>query len=271
MIVLAFTESEGVKMPKAVAKFSANPDIDRWFDGQTGGCTIHRSALACSKHLVGRYFSGDYTGSLFDPLGIEPANVITRADLYAVSTLAMPTFAWRSNLDKMISVIDEDNDQSVNCHDLSCTSHVSCMLKRIPRKARIFSPLLSKLTLANDSLWPALEELLRSSLGEAGPAELSKTLARKRPGLLPILDSVAVIRLKKAGAKQGAYWRFFREEFRRSTVVVPAIVNIRRQGNVPQHISDLRIVDVAVWMRQSPDLRPDLRVVKDRSSCPPLP
>jgi hypothetical protein len=140
------------------------------------------------------------------------------------------------------------------------------MLKQIPRNASIFSPSLSKLTLANDSLWPALDALLRPSLGEAGPAGISKTLARKRPGLLPILDSVASDRIKRAGAKKGAYWLFFRDELRRSTLVMPAIKKICKQAKVPQHVSDLRLVDVAVWMRQ----RPDLRVLKDRNSCPPL-
>lgn len=254
-------------MPKAVTKFGANPDIDRWFDGQTEGCTIHRSALACSKHLVGRYFSGDYTGSLFDPLGIEPANVITRADLYAVSSLKMPTLAQSRNLDKLVAAFDADNRRSEDCLTPSCTAHITCMLRRIPGSASIFSAQPSKLDLADKSLWPAMDNIFRSSLRKSGPAHVSKILARKRPELLPILDSVASYRLKRAGAKQGAYWRFFREELLRSTVVVPAIEKIRKQGKVPQHISDLRIVDVAVWMRQSPDFR----VVKDRSSCPPLP
>ena len=241
-------------------------DIDRWFDDQAGGCIIHRNALACSKHLVGRYFSGAYTGSLFDPLGSEPANEITRADLYAVSTLAMPNFARRSSLDKIVAAIEADNEQSANCHKSSCTSHISCMLRQIPRNASIFNSPLSKLTLANDSLWPALDALLCSSLGKAGPAGISKTLSRKRPGLLPILDSVASDRIKRAGAKKDGHWQFFREELRRSMLVMPGIEEIRKQKRVPPHVSDLRIVDVVVWMRQ----RPDVRVAKDRDNCPPL-
>lgn len=240
--------------------------VDQWFDSQSGGCGKHANALACSKYLTGRYFSGGYTGSLFDPLGSEPANLITRADLYAVSALAMPKFARKSILDSLVVSLNADEQLSHNCRNLNCLAHIQCMLKRIPKKANIFTTPESTFVLANDSLWPALEQLFRAQIKEAGAAGLSKTLARKRPGFLPILDSVAQARLKSAGAPGNEQWLFFRKELRSSIHVRPGLAVIRRQATIPGHISDLRLIDVAVWMRQ----HIDGRVLKDRVSCPPL-
>ena len=105
--------------------------------------------------------------------------------------------------------------------------------------------------------------------GEAGTASLSKTLARKCPALLPILDSVAIQRIRGAGGPgptRGKNWAFLRDELTTSTWVCPGIIAIRAAAGVPPHYQDLRIIDIVVWMRQNVAGR----LPGERGTCQPL-
>jgi hypothetical protein len=82
------------------------------------------------------------------------------------------------------------------------------------------------------------------------------------------LSSVALGRIKLSGDRRRGEdnWYFLARELQSSTLVLPGVKAIRAGSSTPAHITDLRIADVAVWMRQYPDGR--LR--NDRDTCPPL-
>lgn len=70
-----------------------------------------------------------------------------------------------------------------------------------------------------------------------------KLLARKRPHLVPVLDRVVleVVRPPKDG-----WWRTMRR-----VLQVPGLEKrlgeLRQEGSVPSHVSDLRLLDVVLW------------------------
>lgn len=125
------------------------------------------------------------------------------------------------------------------------------------------------LALADGPLWTVLSALFTRTAGAAGTTSLSKTLARKRPALLPILDDVALRRIQGAGGpgpNQMGNLAFFHGELLASALVRPGITAVRLGADVPAHYQDLRIVDIVVWMRQHVAGR--LQV--DRDTCQPL-
>jgi hypothetical protein len=72
-----------------------------------------------------------------------------------------------------------------------------------------------------------------------------KVLARKRPRLIPIIDAVVIDALQ---APANSYWATYREvltEERRGGI------EKLRPPSVPDSITTLRILDVALWMRYS--------------------
>ena len=74
----------------------------------------------------------------------------------------------------------------------------------------------------------------------------SKLLSRKRPRLVPIIDSVVH---KQIDAPEGTYWQLFREylayDSRRSTVE-----ELRPPG-LSDLVSTLRLLDVGLWITGS--------------------
>lgn len=178
-------------------------DIDRWFDPSAGGCSAHSSALECAAHLASRYVSGDYTGGLFDPHGHEPANRITRSDLLAVRSLSMWRFGLPTFLRTMGAALDDDAAASNVCTTTACTIHVGCLLRQLPVASSIFTMTPAELAIANGPLWTNLGALFTRTTGKAGTTSLSKTLARKRPALLPILDDIALRRIRSLASHLG--------------------------------------------------------------------
>jgi hypothetical protein len=127
----------------------------------------------------------------------------------------------------------------------------------------------TELALADGPLWNVLAALFTNGVGEDGTTYVSKTLARKRPALLPILDSVALARIGNAGGpgrNRGGNWMFFHDEIVTSALVQPGIAAIRAAVPVPAHYQDLRLIDIVVWMRQNVDGR----LTIDRGTCQAL-
>lgn len=244
-------------------------DLDRWFDSSTGGCPVHPHALGCATHLVARYLSGDYTGGLFDPVDHEPPNRITRSDLLAVRSLSLVKFGQDGFRRKLAAALDADASASAVCATRGCTSHVGCLLQQLPLTSTIFTMTPTELALADGPLWNVLAALFTSSVGEDGATYVSKTLARKRPALLPILDIVALARIRDAGGPgryKGGNWVFLHNEIVTSALVRPGIAGIRAAVTVPAHYQDLRLIDIVVWMRQYVDGR----LTNDQGTCQPL-
>jgi len=179
----------------------------------------------------------------------------------------MPRFGMPTFLRTMGASLDVDATASAACSATACTTHVGCLLHKLPVASTIYTMTPAEHALADGPLWNALEAMFKSSVGQAGTTSLSKTLARKRPDLLPILDEVARTRIRNAGGPgPDGYWAFLRDEIATSALVRPEVATIRVVAVVPDHYRDLRLIDIVVWMRQYVDGR----LSKDKNSCQPL-
>ena len=83
-----------------------------------------------------------------------------------------------------------------------------------------------------------------------------KLLARKRPHLIPVYDAV----VKCALGKPKSFWRSLHEAISADEHGLrPRLAELR--ADVPYQVSDLRILDVVIWMGHSVEHR---RVCKRR-------
>ena len=194
--------------PEAAAEVASN--IDR---------VLATSRLA---DLVQAYFQpdGPFAASTFDDLEPGPPNLITVADLLAVSFLdvAIRPLAVRE-------ILDAD------------ASHVSELLSAIPGATPIWDASDADLEAATNA-WEHFRSYHGIDWVIAG-----KLLARKRPQLVPIIDSVVVEALR---APRGHTWNALRtalqDDARRDRIAS------LRPSWLSSDVSILRLLDVAIWM-----------------------
>lgn len=98
---------------------------------------------------------------------------------------------------------------------------------------------------AHDLIAGPAQELWDVVIGlpKVGRTKASKLLARKRPHLFPIIDSVVATKL---GSPEN-FWQPMLAEFK-TAEVRRQIAELRVDAKVPAEISDLRIADIVVWM-----------------------
>ncbi|WP_244427462.1 DUF6308 family protein [Gordonia amarae] len=187
-----------------------------------------------AKNVLQAYFGDPYlhdgfTGASFDSwdsLGTRDAdaNVFTADDLIAVTLL------------------------SVNAGPRAAQA----LLR--DRRAE-FSPLLAEIgpdrDLADEPgpitpAWPAwrLENQLLTVHG-IGLTIASKLIARKRPRLYPIWDTVVVDVL----GTRGKHLASIHEALRTTPALRRRISKARKEAHLPEDISELRILDVLAWMQ----------------------
>lgn len=85
------------------------------------------------------------------------------------------------------------------------------------------------------------------SLNGVGPTTATKLLARKRPRLRPIWDSV-VTRLTDTYEEQWEPVRAALTESTNGTRLHDRLLGLRQASNLPDDVSALRILDVIAWM-----------------------
>lgn len=91
----------------------------------------------------------------------------------------------------------------------------------------------------------ALNDALRELPG-VGPTTASKLLARKRPRLLPIYDSVIDRHLLQ---RSGRLWEPLRLALRAEDRQLHRhLINLRSAAGLPEHVSVIRVLDVLAWM-----------------------
>ena len=181
--------------------------------------------------LIGRYFSEDYTGSHFEFFesrgdNQKTKNRFTYADVYAPSLLDVPV----------------EGELGYGLVEGNLAKKAAVLLSKIPVGRELHTFSTNPLARFPTDLY---------NLIDAGPATTSKLLARKRPHLLPILDSV----LKKA-LVQGdkGRWNHYFQLFSDANLV-KALEKIKKkavslQPNFPNiaQLSLLRVLDIALWM-----------------------
>lgn len=190
-----------------------------------------------SVELVREYIDLDeedrprFTGSQFELLDgrgdVETvANQFTPGDLTALALLGVPVggAAALELLDDrgarwsgVLSEIDPTDDPSTSSGQAQLTDPSS----------------------AAHRLWTAVK-----ALPTMGHTRTAKLLARKRPKLLPVYDSVVEVAI----APDDAWWRiiaaFFSDVDR-----VAQLEHVRREAGAERALSPLRTLDVVLWMR----------------------
>jgi hypothetical protein len=178
-----------------------------------------------AHELVAAYFDPDrgFAGAMFD--GLDPNGLLADnpADRFTVDDIAAT------------SLLDVRFGPTA-VRALLGSQDISFALKAVPERLPLWKADEPELQLAND-LW-----ILVRDIGGVGRTRTSKLLARKRPDLVPIVDSVVAKALQLhvdtwrplAQALEGEHLRH-------------AIDDLRPE-HVSQKISTLRLLDVLVWM-----------------------
>jgi hypothetical protein len=197
------------------------------------------SDRAGAAHLLDRYFHGVlddrtgplYTGGAFEQLGgggdqPDVRNVITAEDLVAVSMLSVqvPPRA-------VLPILGEARD------------HLAHQLDKIPVDVDLADAddgLIGPRSAANH-LW---DELVR--FPGVGPVTAGKILARKRPRLIPVVDSVVLRTLEHPGA---GYWRDLRHHLQSDDRQLQTfLTDVLRDVGLDGRVSIIRAFEVLVWL-----------------------
>ena len=177
-----------------------------------------------TKKLVHRYFNPQinepFSGSLFHTLGINDANQFGNDDLLSLNLL----------------------DESVTARQIK-----ELTTGKFDQLLRALCDSYDVTQLDGEAYKPAIE--IWGALSEIhgfGPTRVSKLLARKRPNLIPIRDSIVNKQLQIEGH---SWWR--------------SLAATMRHSDVKESLNDLcltidmcavphlRVLDVAIWMHGS--------------------
>lgn len=211
-------------------------------------------AVSCLEQYFAHNEAGSpiFTGSLFEH-GTNKSDKITAEDLLVLSLLDVPVrgyqvahFLTPSDTAKKVD-LDEVATRDFTAHQLPYhLGQINKILASIPTDVALSSKKAAALMLAGDQLWVALR---RKGFG---PSRVSKLMARKRPKLFPIIDSVVAEQL---GADSLGFYDNLRTILRAEDKALNKhLKDIRaeatkRSGN--DHIAELspiRVFDIVVWM-----------------------
>jgi hypothetical protein len=155
----------------------------------------------------------------------EIANVITAEDLVAVTLLR----------------VDVPGDVALQLLEGNLGRDLTHHLREIPTDVRISDPAAAAL-LADGSSADVAWDLLKEQHG-MGWVLTNKLLARKRPRLIPVYDTVVECAL----GSPAALWNWLVPMFADGELE-KHLVAIREGAGVSAEVSPLRVLDVIVWM-----------------------
>jgi len=232
-------------------------------DAATTGCgqtdangNFHNSRLDCSIRWIQNYLA-QYTGAAFDLTPDLDPNTMLASDLYLVGSLSMRDFSNTKAVTAKMNEFIFDKTSSLVCNIQGCKSHFHCVLARVPVVSNVFNLNLNSALRTDIDLLCSLIGPLVGVSGNAPPSR-TKPLARKRPGLIPILDEKGSIADRKAnGNANGTYWDSIISEMCQYQNQIQSGVTAMRQRGIPSEITELRVVDILVWMFRT----------KQRSAC----
>lgn len=198
------------------------------------------------ERLLARYLtSGCFTGAHFETLAAEPNThyTLTAGDLLATSTLSVDVPARASVA--LLGPLAGDVSR------LLARIHVDTDLGSLDEEG--FERELGPSSAAQE-LWDLLRRNGKDANGDPlarwgiGATTASKIMARKRPHLIPIQDSV-LDRVTQRGRRNG--WRLWWEALqRRDPRDVDYVVRARRLREAVGRpdLSTLRVYDIVLWM-----------------------
>ncbi|RYP83327.1 hypothetical protein EKO23_19345 [Nocardioides guangzhouensis] len=176
------------------------------------------------------YFT-EFEGRHFQALGgggdrPESRDRITAEDLVALRTLGVAV----------------PGETAADLLEGPLSRRVSDLLRAIPTSVALGQPEAAAL-IGDRSQADVLWDLFRAQdgLGWVGAGTL---LARKRPRLIPVYDEVARCVLHHPED----VWRSFHDALGGAPEVLRRVRELRAAAPVPEHVSDLRVIDVTLWM-----------------------
>lgn len=187
--------------------------------------------------MLERYFAtGDtdsglaFSGAAFEAFAgggdaATVANAFTADDMVAVSFLGVNVPGHAA-----IAILDRRADD------------MNQLLSQIPTDVDLWAASVDMVSAGSPAsqLWTELR-----SLHKMGLVTTSKLLARKRPRLIPVYDSVVNLAL---GMGHRATWLPLRIELQEESIRA-RLAEMRTAARVNESVSLLRILDVAIWMR----------------------
>lgn len=223
---------------------------------------------AAVEHLEAYLATNDndvpaYSGSFFDTLQgrgdqSEIRDVITAADIIAVSCLETPISAQES-----VQLLTPDaswsrqplgageRGQAYTCATRPISpAQVTELLQTIPAKLNLHDDdevEVRKALEQADRLWDVLRRNGTSGKN-LGPTKVSKLMARKRPDLLPIIDSF--IRAQIGGNSIDFYQNMRKVLRHENCALVAYLHKVQREVSAARHLSTLRVFDIIVWREQ---------------------
>lgn len=167
---------------------------------------------------------GAYTGAWFDRIPSADQYAITSEDIVAVSMLSV-------DIPPRLSAWMLGDGAPL----------VRSLLEAIPIAERIGDS--DSWLVENGPAWKLWYEI--RAFTNVGRTKTSKLLARKRPRLIPIYDSVVA---KALGIESSKNTWVLWNEFMKG----PGISEFREDAHNAgaAHLSDLRIIDIVIWMRR---------------------
>jgi hypothetical protein len=207
--------------------------MSKFADNLYDAITEKDSAKLLNDYLTkrsGRYFE------LFRPHEKKP-NEITPSDLLAVSQLSMKIGGYqiRDSIPEsaVIKLFDKKFQKKIFT-PLAKIKPIWRLETISPKDLEIFNNEIGK-------LWP----ILRDEVGLKLVATY-KLMARKRPHLCPIRDSIAV---KVLGRPENWYlgWQ---DAFNENQEIVEKLNDLRSKNQKASHLSLLRVADIIIWERQ---------------------
>lgn len=196
--------------------------------------------IAEAAALVRDYYAQPRTGKRFDDWAgggdsPETVNTLTADDLIAVSFLSVDVPA-----EAAIGLLETYADQ---VSDLLAQLPADVDLADLP--AADFERLLNDADSPGSRLWHLVRARDTGRWG-VGETRASKIIARKRPRLVPIYDSV--IRKVTGIPHSGGQWRTWHTMLTGGTGLPERLAAIRQESGITEEIAALRVMDVALWM-----------------------
>lgn len=197
------------------------------------------------EYFTRRRSSGDlfYSGAHFERLGgggdaEHVADLFDSNDLVAITMLSVSL--------KPHGVIDLLTDPE---------GHWARLLSLIPRGARLESPDSDALLKEGGPAWELWERLAdgKRHPGKpdgSGPVVAGKSLARKRPHLIPIYD-IRIKQLFERPKTDHYFWTALAAALRADDGALRnQLVSLRDKAGIGEDIGVLRVFDVIAWMQQ---------------------
>ena len=182
------------------------------------------------------YHSGTRTGPAFDSYGENDPHRITSDDLIAITMLSIAIRESSS------SALRPSSIRMLKSHH----SEIADKLTDIPADRELHSLSSSEFDrwLGPRSSGDSLYWLLRKDVSIPRVA-VYKLLARKRPLLMPIRDTVVEKALKQTAS---AWWSPWWSSLATDAQLVQHLVDVREVCKC-SHLSLLRIADIVIWLR----------------------